>query len=72
MPPHLVGRVLAVSRHIKILEARLQSQLFTRLPRYAIRLDLRAMPPPTLVAALAAHELDVAVTLACVPHKDID
>lgn len=123
----------AVSRHIKILEARLQSQLFTRLPRglaptpaaielerqagphldaldalvgsgagqhddlagvlhvgatsglarlllsalstlsrYAIRLDLRAMPPPSLVAALAARELDVAVTLARIPHKGIE
>jgi len=123
----------AVSRHIKILEARLQSQLFTRLPRglaptpaaielerqagphldaldaligsgagqrdglagvihvgatsgfsrlllsalstlprYAIRLDLRAMPPPALVAALAARELDMVVTLARIPHKGID
>lgn len=123
----------AVSRHIKILEARLQSQLFTRLPRglaptpaaielerqagphldalealvgsgagqhddlagvihvgatsgfsrlllsalstlsrYAIRLDLRAIPPPSLVAALAARELDVAVTLARIPHKGIE
>ncbi len=123
----------AVSRHIKILEARLQSQLFTRLPRglaptptaielerqaglhldaleaiigsgagrrdalagvvhvgatsgfsrlllsalsilsrHAIRLDLRAMPPPALVKALADRELDVAVTLARIPHKGID
>ncbi|MES2069201.1 MAG: LysR family transcriptional regulator [Pseudomonadota bacterium] len=123
----------AVSRHIKILEARLQSQLFTRLPRglaptpaaielerqagphldaletligsgtgqrdalagvvhvgatsgfsrlllsalstlprYAIRLDLRSMPPPALVTALVAHELDMVVTLARIPHKGVD
>lgn len=123
----------AVSRHIKILEARLQTQLFTRLPRglaptpaaielerqsgphldaleaiigsgagqrvavagvihvgatsgfsglllsalnilprYAIRLDLRAMPPPALVKALADRELDLVVTLARIPHKAID
>jgi len=123
----------AVSRHIKILEAHLQSQLFTRLPRglaptpaaielerqaglhldaleaiigsgagqrdafagvvhvgttsgisrlllpawnslprYAIRLNLRTMPPPALVKALAERELDMAVTLARIPHKGID
>jgi DNA-binding transcriptional LysR family regulator len=123
----------AVSGHIKILEARLQSQLFARLPRglaptpaaielerragqhldaleaiigsgagqhdalagvvhvgatsgfsrlllsalsmlprYAIRLDLRAMPPPALVTALVDRELDVAVTLARIPHKGVD
>ncbi len=123
----------AVSRHVKILEARLQTQLFTRLPRglaptpaavelerqsgphldaleaiigsgagqrqalagvvhvgatsgfsglllsglnilprYAIRLDLRAMPPPALVKALAERELDLAVTPARIPHKAVD
>ncbi|SFI13531.1 DNA-binding transcriptional regulator, LysR family [Collimonas sp. OK307] len=123
----------AVSRHIKILEAHLQSQLFTRLPRglaptpaaielerqagphldaleavigsgagqrdalagvvhvgatsgfsrlllsalsilsrHAIRLDLRAMPPPALVKSLVDRELDVAVTLARIPHKGVD
>lgn len=123
----------AVSRHIKVLEAHLNTQLFTRLPRglaptpaaielerqsgphldaldqivgsggaqratlagplhlgtssgfarlllaslntlpsHGIRLNLRAMPPPALVAALAAGELDMAVTLARIPHKGVE
>lgn len=123
----------AVSRHIKVLEAHLRTQLFTRLPRglaptpaaielerqsgphldaleqiagsgagqratlagplhlgassgftrlllaslsalpnHGIRLNLRAMPPPMLVSALAAGELDMAVTLARIPHKGVE
>jgi DNA-binding transcriptional LysR family regulator len=123
----------AVSRHIKVLESRLDCVLFERLPRglastpaanelerqvgshldaleavvgvagakneavagivrvgatsgftklllsglaplsrHGIRLELSAAPPPALVASLAAHDLDLALTPARIPHKAID
>jgi DNA-binding transcriptional LysR family regulator len=45
---------------------------FAPLPQYGIRLDLRSAPPPALVKALAAQELDLVVTPARIPHKAID
>jgi DNA-binding transcriptional LysR family regulator len=123
----------AVSRHIKILETRLKTQLFVRLPRglaptpaaaelerqaaphldalenllddgiasraslagvvhvgtssglsglltsalgpvtlHGIRLDVRALPPPALLAALAEREIDLAVCLARIPHAGVE
>lgn len=122
----------AVSRHVKLLEARLGATLFTRLPRglaptpaavelerqagphldalegmldsrgaggalagvahvgatsgfialllpalaglhrRGLRVDLRAMPPPALLSALAERVIDVAVTPARIPHKGVE
>lgn len=130
---HLQLTQPAVSRHIKILESRLKTQLFVRLPRglsptpaaaelerqaaphldaletllddgiasranlagvvhvgtssglsglltsalspvtsHGIRLDVRAMPPPALLAALAKREVDLAVCLARIPHAGVE
>lgn len=123
----------AVSRHIKILETRLKTPLFVRLPRglsptpaadelerqaaphldalealvgagapppgtvrgvvhvgsssgftslvlaalspvtaHGLRLDVRSLPPPALLAALSEKELDLAVCLARIPHAGVE
>ena len=38
------------------------------LHRRGLRVDLRAMPPPALLSALAERVIDVAVTPARIPH----
>ncbi|WP_083941174.1 LysR family transcriptional regulator [Pseudoduganella violaceinigra] len=123
----------AVSRHIKILESRLKTPLFVRLPRglsptpaaaelerqaaphldaleallengvtsrgalagivhvgtssgfsslllaalspvtaHGIRLDIHALPPPGLLAALSEGKIDLAVCLARIPHAGVE
>jgi len=130
---HLQLTQPAVSRHIKILESHLKTQLFVRLPRglaptpvaaelerqaaphldaleallgerfasrtalagvvhvgtssglsglvtsalgsvtsQGIRLDVRALPPPALLTALAERELDLAICLARIPHAGVE
>lgn len=130
---HLQLTQPAVSRHIKILETRLKTMLFVRLPRglaptpaaaelerqaaphldaleallgegvasrttlagvvhigtssglsgmlmsalspaisHGIRLDVRTLPPPALLAALADREIDLAICLARIPHAGVE
>ncbi|MFG0228310.1 LysR family transcriptional regulator [Achromobacter sp. 413638] len=42
------------------------------LHRRGLRVDLRAMPPPALLSALAERVIDVAVTPARIPHKGVE
>ena len=52
--------------------ARLVLGALSALPRYGIRLDVRSAPPPALLSAIAEQDLDIAVTLARIPHKAVD
>ena len=42
------------------------------LHRRGLRVDLRVMPPPALLSALAERVIDVAVTPARIPHKGVE
>ncbi|MGJ7527445.1 LysR family transcriptional regulator [Variovorax sp. GB1P17] len=52
--------------------SRLVLSALSSLPNYGVRLDLRTAPPPTLLAALVDNDIDLAVTLARIPHRAIE
>jgi DNA-binding transcriptional LysR family regulator len=52
--------------------AKLVVSALSSLPEYGIRLDLRSAAPPALLTAVVNQDMDLAVTLARIPHRAID